>query len=422
LPLRFHALAEQGRGRKDDPLKMNQKDKVKEVLTRGVERIYPSPQALERKLRSGQKIRLYCGYDPSVPTLHIGHAITLRKLAQFQALGHEVIFLIGDFTGMIGDPTDRIMARKKLTRQEVLKNAKNYQKLASKILSFSGKNPVKILYNSQWNDKLSFVDLIELASNFTVQQMITRDMFQKRIGKKKPIYLHEFLYPLTQAYDSLAMDVDLEVGGNDQTFNMLCGRELMRAVKGKEKLVLTTKLLVDPTGQKMGKTTGQIIALDEKPDQMYGKIMSWPDEIIVLGLELCTDVAMKEINQIDSQMRKDKLNPRDAKAKLAKEIVTIHHNKKVALQAEKEFNRIFREKEKPSKLPAFKLVAKKYKILDLLVQTKLVSSKSEAKRLVTQGGVKIDNRVVKDWQKEIAIKDGLIIQVGKRKFVQVVCQ
>ncbi len=398
---------------------MNQKDKVKEVLTRGVERIYPSPQALEKKLRSGQKIRLYCGYDPSASTLHIGHAITLRKLAQFQALGHQVIFLLGDFTGMIGDPTDRTVARKKLTRAEVLKNAKNYQKLASKILSFSGKNPVKILYNSQWSDKLTFADLIELASHFTVQQMITRDMFQKRIAKKKPIYLHEFLYPLAQAYDSLAMEVDLEVGGNDQTFNMLCGRELMRAVKGKEKFVLTTKLLVDPTGQKMGKTAGKIITLDEKPDQMYGKIMSWPDEIIILGLELCTDVPMAEIAQINKKIKEDKINPRDAKAKLAREIVSIHHSKAAARQAEKEFNRIFREKEKPSKLPAFKLAAKKYRILDLLVQTKLAPSRSEAKRLVTQGGVKINNQVVKDWQKEIAVKDGLIIQVGKRKFVQI---
>jgi len=398
---------------------MNQIDKVKEVLTRGVERIYPSPQALEKKLRSGQKIRLYCGYDPSASTLHIGHAITLRKLAQFQTLGHQVIFLLGDFTGMIGDPTDRSMARKKLTRQEVLKNAKNYQKLASKILRFSGKNPVKILYNSQWSDKLTFADLIELASHFTVQQMIARDMFQKRIAKKKPIYLHEFLYPLAQAYDSLAMDVDLEVGGNDQTFNMLCGRELMRAIKGKEKFVLTTKLLVDPTGQKMGKTAGQIIALDEKPEEMYGKIMSWPDEIIILGLELCTDVAMAEITQIDKKMKEGKLNPRDAKAKLAREIASIHHSKTTARQAEKEFNRIFKEREKPSKLPTFKLAAKKYKILDLLVQVKLAPSKSEAKRLVNQGGVKINNQVIKDWQKEIAIKDGLIIQVGKRKFSQI---
>jgi tyrosyl-tRNA synthetase len=397
---------------------MDQNDKIQEVLMRGVENIYPDRQSLEKRLKSGQKIRLYCGFDPTAPTLHIGHAITIRKLAQFQTLGHEVIFLIGDFTGMIGDPTDKTEARQKLTREQVLKNAQNYKKLASKILSFSGKNPAKLMYNSKWNDKLSFVDLIELASNFTVQQMIVRDMFQKRIKKSKPIYLHEFLYPLAQAYDSVVMDVDLEVGGNDQTFNMLCGRHLMKAVKNKEKFVLTTKLLVDPTGQKMGKTEGNMVALDEEPNEMFGQIMAWPDSLITLGLELCTDLPMEEIKQIDQEIKQDKLNPRDAKAKLAREIVTIHHSQKAALEAEKEFNRIFKEKEKPSEMPIYKMKIGKYRVLDLLTQTKLAPSKSEAKRLIEQGGVKIDNQTIKDWQKEITIKDGLVIQVGKRKFVQ----
>ena len=202
---------------------MDQENKIKEALERGVEKIYPSRSALEKKLKSGRKIRLYCGFDPTAPTLHIGNAIQIRKLAQFQKLGHEVIFLLGDFTGMIGDPTDKAAARKKLTRKEALKNATNYKKQAGKILKFSGKNPAKFLYNSQWSDKLSFAGLIEIASRFTVQQMLVRDMFQERIKAKKPIYLHEFLYPLAQAYDSCVMDVDLEIGGKDQIFNMLCG-------------------------------------------------------------------------------------------------------------------------------------------------------------------------------------------------------
>ncbi len=398
---------------------MNQEDKIKEVLTRGVENIYPNRQALEKKLKSGQKIRLYCGFDPTASSLHIGNAIQIRKLAQFQALGHEVIFLIGDFTGMIGDPTDKAKARKKLTRKQVLKNSEKYKDQAGRILDFSGNNPAKVMHNSQWNDKLSFIDLIEIASNFTAQQTLARDMFKKRIEAGEDLYLHEFLYPLMQAYDSLAMDVDLEVGGNDQTFNMLAGRTLMKKMKNKEKFVLTTKLLVDSSGQKMGKTEGKMINLDTPANEMFGQIMAWSDEVIGLGLELCTDIPMTEVNRIEEQIKQGKMNPRDAKARLALEIVAVHHSQKAAAEAEKEFNRVFKKKEKPSKMPIVKLTTKKYSLLDLLVQIKLAPSKSEAKRLIVQGGVKIDNQVVKNWQKEIVVKDGLIIQVGKRKFVKV---
>jgi len=398
---------------------MNQQDKIQEVLFRGVENIYPNKQALEKELKSNRKLKLYCGYDPTAPTLHIGHAITLRKLAQFQALGHKVIMLIGDFTAMIGDPTDKTEVRKKMTRKQVLDNAKNYKKLAGKILRFSGENSAKIMYNSQWNDKLTFLDLIEIASNFTVQQILARDMFQERLKQGKPIYRHEFLYPLAQAYDSVEMDIDLEVGGNDQTFNMLCGRDLMKALKNKEKFVLTTKLLVDPSGKKMGKTEGNMVALDAEPNQMYGLIMSWPDELILLGLELCTDVSMTEIIQTGKQIKDGKANPRNIKARLAREIVSIHHSKKSALGAEKEFNRVFQKREKPSEMPVFKLSGRKYNILDLLVKTKLTFSKAEARRLVEQGAVKIDGKVIKDWRAEIDIKDRMIIQAGKRKFVQI---
>ena len=353
-------------------------NKIKEVLEKGVEKIYPSKEALEKTLKSGTRIKLYCGFDPTSPNLHIGSAVQFRKLAQFQKLGHEVIMLIGDFTTMIGDPTDKSAARKKITRKEILKNAKNYKNLASKILRFSGENPAKIMYNSQWNDKLTFVELIELASNFTVQQMIIRDMFQERLKKDRPIYLHEFLYPLTQAYDSVAMDVDLEVGGNDQTFNMLCGRDLMKVLKNKEKFVLTTKLLMDPLGKKMGKTEGNMINLDEKPNEMYGKIMSWPDSLIFPGFELCTDLSIEEVNQI----KKKKNNPRDDKARLAREIVAIHHNKVVAQKAEKEFNRVFKERGTPSEVKSYKLGVKNLNILDLLFKTGLASFKTQTKKLV----------------------------------------
>ncbi len=393
----------------------NNFQKIKEVLTKGVEKIYPTPQALEKVLLSGKRIRLYCGYDPTATSLHIGHAITLRKLAQFQNLGHEVIMLIGDFTAMIGDPSDKSATRKKLSRKEVLFNFKNYKKQANQILNFSGKNPAKLLFNSQWHNKLKFNNLIELASNFTVQQMIIRDMFQERIKNNKPIYLHEFLYPLAQAYDCVAMDVDLEIGGNDQTFNMLCGRDLMKTLKNKEKFVLSMKLLTDPTGKKMGKTEGNMVQLDTKPEDMYGKIMAWPDEIIKISFEVCTDLDMEEIKKIIKEK-----SPRDQKAILAKEIVKIHYDKKSALKAEKEFNKIFKKKELPLKIPEIKILQESLNILDLLVKTKLAISKSEAKRLILQKGVKINEKIESDWKKNIGIKRGTILQVGKRKFIKII--
>ena len=394
--------------------------KIKEVLTRGVEMIFPGRNLLSRRMSSGKKIRLYCGYDPSGVSLHVGHMISLMKLSQFQRLGHEVIMLIGDFTGMIGDPTDKTAARKKLTRKEVLKNAKSYKKQARKILKFTGVNPAKILYNSEWSDKLSFIDLIELSSNFTVQQMMIRDMFQERIKSKKPIYLHEFLYPLAQAYDSVAMDVDLEVGGKDQTFNMLCGRHLMKAVNDKEKMVLTTKLLTDSSGKKMGKTESNIVDMGASPEDIFGGIMAWPDNIIVLGMEACTWMSVSEIKEISAQLIGKKINPREAKARLAKEVVAICYDKKTAEVAEREFGKVFREKGLPSKMSNVKIKEGKMDILDLLVKTKLASSKSVAKRLILQGGIKIAGVLKKDWKERIKIKKGLVVQVGKRKFARLV--
>ena len=384
---------------------------MKELLEKGVERIYPSKSALEKVLKS-KKIRLYCGYDGTAKSLHIGNAVTLRKLAQFQKLGHEVIFLLGDFTSMIGDPTDKTAVRKKMTRKEVLANLKNYKKQASKILKFSGKNPAKVMFNSKWNDKLSFIELINLASNFTVQQMMARDMFKQRIKKGKTIYLHEFLYPLTQAYDSVAMDVDLEIGGNDQTFNMLRGRDLMRMLKKKEKFVLTTKLLTDPQGQKMGKTEGNMINLDENPKEMFGQIMAWPDSLIFLGFELCTDLSLDEINKLK------KNNPRDNKAKLAKEVVSIHHSKSAATKAEREFNRVFKEKKTPLIMPTYK--SGPIDISILLFEKGLATSKGDAKRKIKQGAVKEDGQVIHNYHKQIIPKEkGNIIKV-KSRFIKLI--
>ena len=394
------------------------KKMVDEVLSRGVEKIYPDKESLAKVLLSGKRIKLYCGFDPSASTLHLGNAIQLNKLAQFQALGHEVIFLVGDFTGMIGDPTDKKAARKKLTRKEVLANAKNYKKQAGVFLNFFGKNKAKIMYNSKWNDKLNFKDLIELSSNFTVQYMIQRDMFQERLKKEQPIYLHEFLYPLAQGYDSVAMDVDLEIGGNDQMFNMMAGRDLMKAIKNKEKFVLTTKLLVDSSGQKMGKTEGNMINLDNEAKEMYGKVMSWPDEVIIPGFELCTKTGMSRIEEVAKEIEGGG-NPRDYKMELAREVVKIYYDERGAKQAEEEFIKTFQKKEAPDEIRSKKLKIKSINIVDLLIEAELVSSKGEARRLIIQKGIKVDGKAVEDVNKKIDISEERLLQRGKRQFIKV---
>jgi len=397
---------------------------VDELLSRGVEKIYPNRELLEKKLLSGEKIRLYCGYDPSATALHIGNAISINKLAQFQKLGHEVIFLLGDFTGMIGDPTDKKAARKKLTRKEVLANSRHYQSQASAYLDFDGSNPAQVLYNSAWNDKLNFKDLIELSSNFTVQQMIQRDMFQERLKETRPIYLHEFLYPLAQAYDSVAMDVDLEIGGNDQMFNMMCGRDLMKSLKNKEKFVLTLKLLADDEGKKMGKSEGNAVFLDAKPNDMYGIIMSWPDGTISTAFELCTNVPYEEVKKIARELKDQKANPRDLKMRLALEITKINHGEKLAQEAQENFIRTIQNKEMPDDIPSYKTKSKNITIVELLLESKMVASKNEARRLIEQGGIKIkeDNSdfvVVKDANLMIEIKKETIIQRGKRQYLKI---
>lgn len=396
------------------------KNKIDEVLNRGVEIIYPDKASLEKALLSGKKLKLYCGFDPTAKSLHIGHAIQINKLAQFQELGHEIVFLIGDFTGMIGDPTDKTSTRKKLTRQEVVANAKNYKKQASAYLNFGGWNGAKIKKNSEWHDKLTFKDLIELSSNFTVQQMIQRDMFQERMKEEKPIHLHEFLYPLAQGYDSVVMDVDIEIGGNDQMFNMMAGRNLMKAMGKKEKFVLTTKLLADPSGKKMGKSEGNAVNLDENPNDMYGKIMSWPDGVIGVAFEICTKISMEEVRKIQVALASPETNPRDWKMKLAFEITKINHGEKKAREAEEHFIKTVQKKEVPDEVEVRKMKDARYKIQDLLVEAGLASSKGEARRLIEQGGIKLDNEVIKDLNKEVVILDeGVLLQRGKRQFLKI---
>ena len=391
-------------------IKMTKEQKIEELLSRGVENIYPSRQRLEAVLASGKKLRIYNGIDPT-GKLHIGHMVVFRKLRQFQDLGHEIIILFGDFTAAIGDPAGKPSTRRPLTNKEILSNARNYKKQIGKILDLKKSN-IKFLRNGKWLNKLTPKDMLDLASRFTVARLLERDMFQERIKKGADIHVHEFLYPVFQAYDSVAMDVDMEIGGNDQTFNMMRGRDLMMAIKKKEKFVMALKLLTDSGGKKMGKTEGGAVNLDENPNEMFGKIMSWTDTLLERGLEILTDIPQGRIKEILK-------NPREAKAILAKEIVAVLRGRAAALKAEKEFNKVFREGGAPEDMPEVRIAEKSLAIIDLLVAAKLAPSKAQAKRLVEQGGVKIDRIVKNDWRELIEIKRGQILQVGKKKFVKV---
>lgn len=378
---------------------------IEEVLTRGVQQILPDKKGLA-DLMAKRKIKLYQGFDPSMPSLHLGNFVGLMKLRQFQKLGHEVIFLVGDFTGMIGDPTDKLATRKKLTRKQVLENARAWKKQISMLLDTEGKNPVKILFNSKWLDKISFKDLIEITSNFTVQQMMERDMFQERLKSNSPIYLHEFLYPVAQAEDSVMMDVDLEVGGNDQMFNMMAGRTLMKATSGKEKYVLTTKLLVDKDGKKVGKTTGNALFLDSKPEEFYAGIMSFPDEVIYLGFELLTEIPLKGIEE------NVKKNPMIEKKHLAFEIVKLLWGEDKATLAQNKFEETFQERR-----PEFNIKVESGKsLIDTITDFTSKGSKSEAKRLIKQKAVDVNGKVIED--SNYLVKVGDEIKVGSRTFLK----
>ena len=408
--------------RNDKNMIITDKNKIEEVLMRGVENVYPSREALEKVLLSGKKLRIYNGIDPT-GKLHIGHGVVLKKLRQFQDLGHEVIVLIGDFTARIGDPTGKSAARKKLAKAQVEKNAANYKKLIGKILDLNKKPFVRFLHNEKWTNKLKPEDILELASYFTVSRLLERDMFQNRLKAGKEIYVHEFLYPIFQAYDSVTMDIDLEIGGNDQTFNMLAGRTLMRKTKNKEKFVLTTKLLTDPSGKKMGKTEGNMINLDESAEEMYGKIMSWPDELIGVGFEICTDVPMVEVDKIKHELKAGgKTNPRDLKMRLAFEVIKIYHGEKEAAKAQEYFVKTVQKGEMPNDVQIVPSQAPSVSIIDYLVEAGLATSKSDARRKIEQGGVYVEGKRVESFDLILNSEsdEGKIITVGKRHHKKII--
>ncbi len=389
--------------------------KIDEILDRGVlKEFLPTKKEFKERLMSGERLRFYIGADPTAKALHLGHAQNLMVLEDFRKLGHQVIFLIGDFTAMIGDPGDKSSARVKQTPEEVKANFEGWVEQVKNILDFEDKeNPVLVKYNSEWLGKLKFADVLELASNFTVQQMLERDMFEKRMKKGTPIYVHEFMYPLMQGYDSVAMEVDVELCGTDQIFNALAGRTLMQKLKGKDKFVIATNLIADEkTGQLMSKSNGTGVFLDLSAQDLFGAIMAQTDGMIRPLAIGCTRLSLAEVEEM-IQME----NPRDAKLKLAFEITKIFHGEDEAKKAQEYFVNTFSKKEiSVEDIEEIKVTVGD-RLIDVLVKNNLAQSNADAKRKIKQGGVSIDGKKVK-YVDTLIVKymNGAILRVGKKQF------
>jgi len=388
-----------------------------ELLNRGVAEINVR-ENLEKKLKEGKKLRVKFGIDPTGFDLTLGHAVPLRKLKAFQDAGHQVVLLFGNFTAQIGDPTGKSQARKILTKEDVETNAKTYLKQAAKILDI---NNIELVYNADWLEKMSFSDVLKLAGNFTVAQMLERDMFQERMKKSQQINLVEFMYPLMQGYDSVPIRADVEIGGTDQLFNMMCARPLQKAYGVPVQNVITVPILVGLDGhEKMSKSLGNYIALNDSASDMFGKTMSIPDALIINYFELATGVSLEEIKKIEKELSKSDVNPRDIKIRLAKEIVTLYHTAKDADEAEQNFLQVFQKGGIPEDIAEIDLAKEETQLWALINATKLCGSSSNAKQMIEQGSVKIDGEKFADKNEMIQVKSEMIIQVGKRKWVKIV--
>lgn len=392
-----------------------------DLIKRGVSEIIPEEELLkklERSSNEGTPLNIKLGCDPSRPDLHIGHSVVLRKLAQFQTLGHQAILIIGDFTGMIGDPSGRNATRPSLTLKETREHGQSYFQQASKILDAK---KTKIVYNSEWLGKMSFEDVIKLAAKYTVARMLERDDFTKRYKAGEPISIHELLYPLAQAMDSVAIKSDVELGGTDQKFNLLVGRDIQREHGQEPQIILTMPLLVGTDGvEKMSKSYDNYIGISESPKEIFGKTLSIPDSLIYTYFELATDISTPELLSIKHQLEDSNFNPRDIKRKLARTLVRMYHNEESAIQAQEEFDRIFIKKEIPDEVEEFKIENNnsEINILDLILKVNFAPSRGEARRLVTQGGVSIENKKITDANFNIILTEGMVLKVGKRKFIK----
>lgn len=387
------------------------------TLKRGVAEIVPEDelrQKLERSVQTGKPLRVKLGIDPTASDIHLGFAVVLRKLRQWQDLGHTAVLIIGDRTATIGDPTGRSETRPQLSLEEVRRNAETYTEQIFRILD---PNRTEVRYNSEWLDKLTLSDLVFIASQMTVARMLERDDFSQRFESEQPIALHEFLYPLMQAYDSVAIQADVEMGGLDQKFNILTGRDLQRAYGQEPQIAFLMPLLIGLDGvRKMSKSFGNYIGIAEPPKEMFGKVMRIPDELMRQWFILCTDVSESEVDEILAG------HPMEAKKRLAWEIVKLYHGEEEANKAKAEFERVFQQRELPTEIPTVEVEPEllQMTIADLLVALELVASKNEAKRLINEGAVELNGKRISDWREVIAVRTGDILRIGKRKFAKLV--
>lgn len=389
---------------------------INELLTRSVDRIYPTQNELKKLLLSGKQLTIYVGIDPTADYVHLGHSTNYLLLERFHKLGHRIIVLVGDFTAMIGDPSDKSSARVQLTREEVVKNLASFKKQIGKILDFEDpKNPIEFKFNSEWLAGMTFEDVVMLASNFTVQQMIERDAFQKRLADNKPLYVHELFYPLMQGYDSVSMNVDVEVGGTDQTFNMLAGRTLLKRYEDKEKIVITTTLFENPeTGEKlMSKSLGTGVALNEKPFEMFAGVMKLPDNSIVQAYIDCTRMSLKEIEATKRRLKSGE-NPRDIKLELAHEIVRMYHTPQDADKARDKWLETVSGNKVADDVQVVELSSNNPMLVDLAVTLDPTMSKSQARQLIESGGMKLNGKKV-SGNDQASLKQDSVVQLGKKR-------
>jgi len=391
-------------------------NKIKDILERGVEEVIDRGH-LETALRSGKQLRAKLGIDPTSPNIHIGRAVPLFKLRDFQELGHKIVLIIGDFTGVIGDTSDKDSERPMLTEVEVKKNLESYIKQAEKVIDVK---KCEVRYNSEWLGKLNYHEIGRQADIFSLSEFIARENIKKRLDAGKRISLRELLYPLMQGYDSVAIKADVEIGGTDQRFNLLAGRELQRRYNQEPQDIITNPLIEGLDGRKMSSSWGNGINLFDPADDMFGKVMSLKDELIIKYFILTTRVGLAEIKKYQKQLVSGH-NPRDLKVKLAFEIVRQYHGEAASQKAKTEFENVFQKKELPSDMPEWPAKKGEYNILDLLFESELTPSKAEAKRMVAAGAVEISGQTKTDWQEIIKIENGITIQVGKRKFIKILC-
>jgi len=393
-----------------------------EIIKRGAVEILLEKELqekLEKSAKTGLPLKIKAGFDPTAPDLHLGHTVLLHKMRQFQKLGHEIYFLIGDFTGMIGDPTGKSETRKPLTREDVLKNAETYKEQVFKILD---PEKTRVVFNSEWLNKLNASEMIGLAAKYTVARMLEREDFSNRFANQLPISIHEFLYPLIQGYDSVALKADVELGGTDQKFNLLVGRELQREWGQVPQTVITMPLLEGLDGiNKMSKSLGNYIGINEPADEIFGKIMSVSDELMIRYYELLSDMPLSELDSLKVGVKNGSVHPMEAKKQLGREMVARYHGAPTAVQAEENFVKRFRDNQTPEEMPEIVLNVEDEKALlyKILARADLVKSNSEGRRAIQQGGVKINGEKISDENMEIACSGDYIIQVGKRRFARV---